>query len=191
MATVDTLIFPIPFKGKNKDPEQLLIHFDSYMKTVNIFITTGNKREADRTKIAILPAVGGPDMVDLVEMGGKVQLEAVVADAANRVVGVVPGTYKQIVEKIRHCIVGNVEAEALLADGTEQQQFFLFLFFNRTMIYWTFYATVMTRIIKIINNCISCIANLSANPVSLHSGPISLSNDIKLHTLSHLVSLQN
>ena len=33
MATVDALIAPRPFRGKDKDLEQLLEDFDSYMKT--------------------------------------------------------------------------------------------------------------------------------------------------------------
>ena len=59
---------------KDKEPEQLL--------------ATAKDGLADRTKLAILQAIGGPDMVDLVEMVGKVQLEAVAADANNGVVGV-------------------------------------------------------------------------------------------------------
>ena len=44
-------------------------------------------------------------MVNLVEIVGKVQLEAVEANAANGVVGVVADTYQQAIEKIRRGIV--------------------------------------------------------------------------------------
>ena len=75
MATVDALLGPKAFKVKDKEPEQLLINFDAYMKTVNNFyVATAEDGAADRTKLAILQAIGGPDMVDLVEMVGKVQL---------------------------------------------------------------------------------------------------------------------
>ena len=78
----------LAFKAKDKEPEQLLIDFDAYMKTVkNFFIATAKDGAADRTKLAILQAIGGPDMVNLVEIVGKVQLEVVVADAPNGVVG--------------------------------------------------------------------------------------------------------
>ena len=76
------------------------------MKTVNNFyIANAKDGAADCTKLAILQAIGGPGMVDLVEMVGKVQLEAVVADALNGVVEVAADTYKQAVEKIRQGIV--------------------------------------------------------------------------------------
>jgi hypothetical protein len=106
MATVDALLVPKAFKVKDKEPEQLLIDFDAYMKTVkNFFIATAKDGAADRTKLAILQAIGGPDMVDLVEIVGKVQLEVVVADANNGVVGVAADTYQQAIEKIRQGIV--------------------------------------------------------------------------------------
>ena len=100
------MLAPKAFKVKDKEPEQLLIDFDAYMKTVkNFFIATAKDGAADRTKLAILQAIGGPDMVDLVEIVGKVQLEAVVADAPNGVVGVAADTYQQAIEKIRQGIV--------------------------------------------------------------------------------------
>ena len=71
MATVDTLQAPKVFKVKDKEHGQLLIDFDTYMKT------------ADCTKLTIPQAIGGPDMADLVEMVGKVQLEAMAADPPN------------------------------------------------------------------------------------------------------------
>ena len=106
MATVEALLAPKVFKMKDKEPEQLLVDFDTYMKTVkNIFIATAKDGAADRTKLAILQAIGGPDMVDLVEMVGKVQLEAVAADDNNGVVGVAADTYEQAIEKVRQGIV--------------------------------------------------------------------------------------
>ena len=44
-------------------------------------------------------------MVDLVELVGKVQLEAVAADVNNGVVGVAADTYEQAIEKVRQGIV--------------------------------------------------------------------------------------
>ena len=74
---------------KDKEPEQLLINFDTYMKMVkSFFIATAKDGATDRTKLAILQAIGGPDMV------GKVQLEAVAADDNNGVVGVAADTYE-------------------------------------------------------------------------------------------------
>ena len=64
----------------------------------------------------------------------------------------------------------------------------LFLFFPKeTMIYSIYATVVMKRIIKIkiVNNCISCITNLSANPVSFKSYFIVFSyktSDIKSST---------
>ena len=51
----------------------LLIDFDLYVKTIrNFFIATGKDTVTDRQKVALLQAVGGPDMVDLVEeVGGS------------------------------------------------------------------------------------------------------------------------
>ena len=38
MATMEALLAPKVFKTKDKEPEQLLIDFDTYMKTVkNVF----------------------------------------------------------------------------------------------------------------------------------------------------------
>ena len=57
---------------------------------------------AGRRKVA----VGGPDMVDMVEEVGKVVLVTVSADAANNVAAVSADTFEQAVEKIRNGIVG-------------------------------------------------------------------------------------
>ena len=99
MATVDALLAPKAFKVKDKEPEQLLIDYDVYIKTVNNFyIATGKEGAADRTKLAILQAVGGPDMVDLVELVGKVQLVGI--PAAGDIPEVVADTYQQAVDKV-------------------------------------------------------------------------------------------
>ena len=89
VAGVDALITPKPFKSKDKDPETLLIDFDLYIKTIkNFFIATGRDDANNKQKVALLQAVGGPDMVDMVE-------EVVNAD-----------TFEQAIEKIRNGIIG-------------------------------------------------------------------------------------
>ena len=50
------------------------------MKSKTFYISTDKDGASDRTKIDILQVVGSQDMVDLVEMVEKVQLEAVVSD---------------------------------------------------------------------------------------------------------------
>ena len=68
VAGVDALIAPKPFKSKDKDPETLLIDFDLYIKSIkNFFIATGRDDANNKQKVALLQAVGGPDMVDMVE----------------------------------------------------------------------------------------------------------------------------
>ena len=107
MAGVDALIAPKAFKAKDKEAEVLLIDFDLYVKTIrNFFIATGKDTATDRQKVALLQAVGGPDMVDLVEEVGKVILVAIAADAANEVEAVEADTFEQAIEKIRQGIVG-------------------------------------------------------------------------------------
>ena len=86
VAGVDALITPKPFKSKDKDPETLLIDFDLYIKTIkNFFIATGRDDANNKQKVALLQAVGGPDMVE----------EVVNAD-----------TFEQAIEKIRNGIIG-------------------------------------------------------------------------------------
>jgi hypothetical protein len=98
MAGVDALIAPKAFKAKDKEAEVLLIDFDLYVKTIrNFFKDTAT----DRQKVALLQAVGGHDMVDLVEEVGKVILVAIAADAANEVEAVEADTFEQAIEKIR------------------------------------------------------------------------------------------
>ena len=107
MAGVDALIAPKAFKGKDKEAETLLIDFDLYVKTItNFFIATGKDTANDRQKVALLQAVGGPDMVDLVEEVGKVTLVATAADVANEVAAVEADSFEQAIEKIRQGIVG-------------------------------------------------------------------------------------
>ena len=53
------------------------------MKSKKFSISTDKEGASDRTKIVILQAVGGQDMVDMAEMVEKVQLDAVVSDLGN------------------------------------------------------------------------------------------------------------
>ena len=59
-----------------------------------------------KQKVALLQAVGGPDMVDMVEEIGKVVLVDEAADVANHVAAVAADTFEQAIEKIRNGIVG-------------------------------------------------------------------------------------
>ena len=116
MASFDALLSPGQFKARDKEPEQLLMDFDLYVKGMkNFFVAVGKENANDRTKLAVLQAVGGPDMLDLVELTGRVQLEeipeVVAVQPANGMPGVlaVPGvpadTYDQALVKIRQGIV--------------------------------------------------------------------------------------
>ena len=106
MNGVEGLIAPRQFKGKDKDPETLLIDFDLYIKTVkNFFIATDKDGVPDKQKIALLQAVGGVDMVDLVEETGKVNMVAIPADANNGIEAVAADTFDQAIDKIRQGIV--------------------------------------------------------------------------------------
>ena len=107
MAGVDALIAPKAFKAKDKDAESLVIDFDLYVKTIkNFFVATGKDTATDKQKVALLQAVGDPDMVDLVEEVGKVTLEPIAENAANGVAAVAADTFAQAIEKIRQGIVG-------------------------------------------------------------------------------------
>ena len=70
------------------------------MKSKTFSISTDKDGASDRTKIVILQAVGGQDMVDLVEMVEKVQLEAVVAYLENWTVMVNAKTRTQAIDNI-------------------------------------------------------------------------------------------
>ena len=112
MLAPKALLAPKAFAAKGKDPEQLLIDFDLYIKTVNNYLLAVEKDGAsNKVKLATLQALGGPDMVDLLEQVGKVILvdtPAIEADEANGIqaVDAIPGdTYEQGIEKIRKGIV--------------------------------------------------------------------------------------
>ena len=112
MATLEAMLAPKQFSSKGKDPEQLLIDFDLYIKTVNNYLLAVEKEQASsKVKLATLQALGGPDMVDLLEHVGKVVLTntpAIAADPDNNVAAV-PGTpadsYEDGIDKIRKGIV--------------------------------------------------------------------------------------
>jgi hypothetical protein len=107
MAGVEALIAPKPFKAKDKDPETLLIDFDLYIKCFNNYlVATGKDTANDRQRIALLQAVGGPDMVETVEEIWKVVLVSVRANAANGVVAVAADSLDQAIARIRQGIVG-------------------------------------------------------------------------------------
>ena len=83
---MDAMLAPKVFKGKDLDPENLLIEFDKYIKVIrNFFIATGRDVASDKVKLAILQSAGGVDMEDLMELVGRVLITgtpAVVAYAA-------------------------------------------------------------------------------------------------------------
>lgn len=112
MATMEAMLAPKPFKGKDLDPEDLLIDFDKYVKMArNFFIATGKQGVTDQIKLAILQSVGGIDMEDLFEMVGKVNIVGVAAVEADRahnieaVEAVTADTFDEGVGKIRKGIV--------------------------------------------------------------------------------------
>ena len=75
MATLEAMMAPKAFTAKGKEPEQLLIDFDLYIKTVNNYLLAVEKDDAsNKVKLATLQALGGPDMVDLLEQVGKVNV---------------------------------------------------------------------------------------------------------------------
>ena len=112
MATLEAMLAPKQFSSKGKDPEQLLIDFDLYIKTVNNYLLAVEKDGASsKVKLATLQALGGPDMVDLLEHVGKVVLtdtRAIAADPINNVEAVaeIPAdSYEEGLDKIRKGIV--------------------------------------------------------------------------------------
>ena len=70
------------------------------MKNKKFSISTDKEGASDRTKIVILQAVGGQDMVDMAEMVEKVQLDAVVSDLRNWTVTVNAKTRAQAIDNI-------------------------------------------------------------------------------------------
>ena len=106
MAGVEALIAPKPFKSKDKDPETLLIDFDLYIKAVkNFFVATEKENASNKQKIALLQAVGGVDMIDLVEETGRVVVNAIEANEEQGIARVEADTFEQAIEKIRRGIV--------------------------------------------------------------------------------------
>ena len=74
-SSLEALINPGIFKGSRKNPEKLLVKFDLYIEQMNnFFIATGKDTASNKVKLAVLQAVGGPDMVVLVKHVGKVKL---------------------------------------------------------------------------------------------------------------------
>ena len=121
MAGVDALIAPKAFKGKDKEAETLLIDFDLYVKTIiNFFIATGKDTANDRQKVALLQAVGGPDMVDLVEEVGKVTLVATAADVANGVAAVEADTLEQAIVRKTNQAMSRLKLFQQMGQGTQK-----------------------------------------------------------------------
>ena len=90
----------------------LLLDFVLYIKTVNNYLLAVEKDQASsRVKLATLQALGGPDMVDLLEHIGKVVLTGTPGRAADPdndvedVEEVLADTYEQGIDKIRKGIV--------------------------------------------------------------------------------------
>ena len=48
MATLEAMLAPKQFSSKAKDPEQLLIDFDLYIKTVNNYLLAVEKDDGKR-----------------------------------------------------------------------------------------------------------------------------------------------
>ena len=68
-ATVDALLAPKLLNVENWEPEQLLTLVQVQdMKSKKFSISKDKDGASDRTKIVILQAVGGQDMVDMAEM---------------------------------------------------------------------------------------------------------------------------
>ena len=68
MATMEAMLAPKGFAGKELNPEDMLIEFDKYVKTIRtFFMATGRVTATDQVKLAILLSVGGTDMEDLFE----------------------------------------------------------------------------------------------------------------------------
>ena len=132
MATLEAMLAPKQFSSKGKDPEQLLIDFDMYIKTVNNYLLAVEKDGASsKVKLATLQALGGPDMVDLLEHVGKVVLmdtRAITADPINNVEAVaeIPAdSYEEGLDKIRKGIVaGTNQAMSRLKLFHQMQQAF-------------------------------------------------------------------
>ena len=78
MATLEAMLAPKAFAGKELDPEDMLIEFNKYVKTIkNLFMATGRVTAIDQVKLAILLSVRVTDMGDLFEQVGKVNVVAI------------------------------------------------------------------------------------------------------------------
>ena len=110
------------------------MNFNLYIEQIeNFFIATGKDGATDKVKVAVLQAVGGPEMVALVKHVGKVKLvetpavRAVIAAqgvaAVDRVEAVPADTFETVVEKIRQGIRGQTnQAMAKFKLFKEMQQ---------------------------------------------------------------------
>ena len=77
-----------------------------YLKAVPSFFVATNKKDAsDKQKTGLLQAVGGVDMIELVEETGKVILVALAADEDTCREAVAADTFDQAAWKIRQVIV--------------------------------------------------------------------------------------
>ena len=74
-SNLEALINPGLFKANRKNPEKLFVKFNLYVEQMeNFFIATGKDNTSDKIKVAVLQAVGGPEMVALVKHVGKVKV---------------------------------------------------------------------------------------------------------------------
>ena len=116
MATFEALLSPGLFRTKDKDPEQFLQDWDLYVKAMEHFlVATGKEDVTDRVKLSVLQSVGGPDVVDLVEVVGNVQqrdIPAILAVAPAQGVAAVQGVagvpaddWETALRKIREGII--------------------------------------------------------------------------------------
>ena len=112
-SNLEALINPGLFKASRKNPEKLLVKFNLYIEQMeNFFIATGKDAAIDKVKVAVLQAVGGPEMVALVKHVGKAKVvetpavpEVVAAQgvaAVARVAAVPADTFQQVVETSRN-----------------------------------------------------------------------------------------
>ena len=98
---MDALLAQKLLKAENWEPEQLLTLVKvQNMKSKRFSISKDKDGASDRTKIVILQAVGGQDMVDLVQMVEKVHLHAVVSYLGNWTVTVNVKTPAQAIDNI-------------------------------------------------------------------------------------------
>ena len=116
MANIEAMIAPKAFVKEDKEPETLLMEFDKYVKNFEVFLRAAGKMGAlDEMKIALLMAVGGEDMTELVEQA-EVKLDVTPAvDAVVAAVGVlareavneIPAdSYETTKDKLRRAIMG-------------------------------------------------------------------------------------